>query len=134
MSATGVVSIVFGVVVILSRGFLVISPRRALEWFEGQIQTERRTRFLGVFVLPLAGLMLWAGASEATGLAEFLRVVGFFVLFGAFWLILHPRSYKALAEVFLPGDPGGSLLGWRVAGGVGVLVGAALVIFGWRAL
>ena len=42
--------------------------------------------------------------------------------------------YRALAAKFLPSEPSGRLVGWRIRGLVGVIVGVLLIYFGMLAL
>ena len=63
MSEVGIVSIVLGVVVVCSRGALLVAPAATLRWFEGVVATNGRTRALGAVALTLGASMTWAGAS-----------------------------------------------------------------------
>ena len=52
MSAVAIVSIAIGLLVIVSRGILVIAPAATLRWFGGVVQSEQRQNvkiLLGVF-------------------------------------------------------------------------------------
>lgn len=72
MSAVGIVSIAVGVVTVCGRIPLVVAPAATLRWFKGMIMTNGRIRVLGAFVLLLGATMVWAGASEDSGLAAIL--------------------------------------------------------------
>ncbi len=134
MSAVGIVSIVLGLLIAISRGFLVVFPGATLRWFEDRIQTESRTRLFGICMLPLPGIMIWAGASEDSGLAGFMLILGLFILAVSPWLVLFPRSYMDFCGAFVPPDPSSNLMGWRMIGLLGVGVGAVFIYFGWLAL
>jgi hypothetical protein len=116
MSAVGIVSIAVGLLIIVSRGLLVLAPAATLRWFGGIIQSEARTRIFGTCALLVAAPMIWAGASEPSGLATVLFIFGVFVV------------------EFLPADSNTGLFGWRILGLVGVVIGAALFMAGLRAL
>ncbi len=131
MSSVGIVCIVLGSLIVISRGLVVVSPAATLRWFKDMIRTETRVRTLGVFALTLPALMIWAGASEDTVLAQVLLIFGlFFLLFAIPWLVFFPRSYIEFTSSLLPSN----LMGWRLLGLLGAIVGLVLVYFGWRAL
>ena len=137
MSEVGVVSIVVGVVEVCSRGALIVAPAATLHRFERVIATKGGTRALGAFALTLGATMVWAGASEHSGLATILSVVGWVIVgTSALGLVLFPGVYRALAEAVLPSaaDPDADLIGWRVVGLLGVSIGGLLIYFGALAL
>ena len=135
MSAVGVVSILLGLLIAVSRTFLVLFPAATLRWTENLIlQTEKRTRTYGICVLPVPGLMIWAGASEESGLAAALLIFGLFMLAAIPWLVFFPRSFMEFCGMFLPPDVNSRLIGWRVIGMLGLMLSAVLIYLGWRAL
>jgi hypothetical protein len=135
VSEVGVVSIVVGVVVVSSRGALLVAPAATLRWFEGLIGTDGRTRALGAFVLTLGATMAWAGASEHSLLATILWVVGWAVVaISTPALVLFPAVYRAIGEAVLPSDAGEDLIGWRLVGLLGVILGGLLIYYGALAL
>jgi len=137
MSEVGVVSIVFGVVVVCSRAALLVAPLATLGWFERLIGTNGGIRALGTVALILGTAMVWAGASEHGGLAMALSVVGWAMVgISTLALLLFPAAYRAIAEAVLPSDlrTGADLTGWRILGLLGVLIGGLLIYFGALAL
>jgi hypothetical protein len=134
VSPVGIVSIALGLLIVISRGFLLLSPAATLQWFEKIIQTESRTRLVGLSTLPIPVLMIWAGGAAETGLAGVLLIFGLFMLASVSWLVFFPGSFKRFCETFLPPDPGSSLMGWRSIGLLGVFIGGVLIYFGWLAL
>jgi hypothetical protein len=135
VSEVGVVSIVLGVVVVCSRGALLVAPAATLRWFERLIGTNGGTRALGAFALALGALMAWAGASEHSGLATFLWVGGWVVVgISTLALGLFPVAYRAIAEALLPTDSDPDLTAWRILGLAGALAGGLLIYFGALAL
>lgn len=135
MSEVGAVSIVVGVVVVASRGALLVAPAATLRWFEGVIESNGRTRALGAVVLALGAAMVWAGTSEYSGLATALSVIGW-AAFGisTVALVLFPAVYQAIGEAVLPSDADADLTGWRIVGLAGVGIGGVLIYFGALAL
>lgn len=134
MSAVGVVSVAFGLIIAISRGLLVVLPAATLRWFAKCIETEARTRLFGVCVLPIPGAMIWAGASEESGLAGVLLIFGVFMLMVIVWPVVFPRSYMEFCGAFVAHDPSSNLMGWRMIGLVGVAFGMAFIHFGRLAL
>ena len=115
----------------ISRGLIMLAPATTQRWVKDMISTETRVRALGLYALVLPALMIWAGASEDTVLAGVLLIFGlFFLLVTIPWLVFFPRSYMEIANFFLPSN----LMGWRVLGLLGAIVGLVLVYFGWGAL
>ena len=124
-----------GVVVVCSRGPLLVAPAATLRWFEGVIGTNGGTRALGAVALALGAAMAWAGASAHSGLATVLWVGGWIVVvFSALALVLFPAVYRGIAEAVLPTDTDEDLTGWRMIGLAGVIMGALLIYFGALAL
>ncbi len=134
MRAVGLVSIAFGLFIVISRGWLFLAPAVSLRWFGERISTETRTRIFGIYMLPLPALMIWAGASEDSGLAGVLLILGLFILVGIPWLAFFPRSYMDFCGLFLPPRESSNLVGWRTLGLLAVFLGLVFVYFGWRAL
>ena len=131
MSSAGIVCIVFGALIVTSRGLIVVAPATTLRWVKDMISTETRVRTFGLCALVLPALMIWAGASEDTVLANVLLIFGlFFLLLPIPWLVFYPRSYMEFTNFLLPSN----LMGWRVIGLLGAIVGLVLVYFGWGAL
>ncbi len=135
MSEVGIVSILVGVVVVCGRGALLVAPAATLHWFEGVIATNGGTRALGAFVLTLGAAMVWSGASEHSGLATVLSVVGWVVVgISTLALVLFPAVYRAIAEAVLPSAADSDLIGWRFVGLLGVSIGGILIYYGALAL
>lgn len=92
---------------------------------------ETRVRVLGLCTLAIPALLIWAGASEDTGLAHVLLIFGvFFLLVIIPWLVFFPRSFIEITSSLLPSD----LMVWRLLGLLGVIVGLVLVYIGWGAI
>ena len=79
--------------------------------------------------------MIWACASETSGLASVLFVFGMFVVVISLpALVFFPRAYMAVVDGLLPADLDTGLFGWRMLGLVKVIIGAALFMAGLHAL
>ncbi len=135
MNEVGIVSIVLGVLVVCGQGFQVVAPVATLGWFQRLISSDGRMRTAGAFLVAIGAVMVWAGNSEDSGLAGVLLFLGLASVAGStLLLVLFPGAYRALAGVFLPSDSSGRLVGWRIHGLVGVIVGVLLIYFGVLAL
>ncbi len=134
MSAVGIVTIALGVLVVCGRGALLVAPEEALGWFKETIASNGRLRTLGAFLMALGAVMVWASASEDSGLGTFLTIFGWGILgISALLLVLFPGVYRAIANPFMPSDTSGFFL-WRFAGLGGTLVGVLIIYFGVLAL
>ena len=131
MSLSGWVAVAFGVLIIISRGPLLFAPAATLRFFAKAIQTEARTRLIGVFAILLALLMIWSSSSAQSGLEGFLLILGVFILvFTVPGMLMFPRTYMGILNSMLPTDLSGALFGWRLLGLVGVTIGIAFVSAG----
>jgi len=135
MSRVAVVSIALGILVVCSRGSLLVAPAATLRWFERLIGTNGRIRALGAVTLTIGATMAWVGASEHSGLATILRVAGWaIVAISTPSLVLFPKVYRAIFEALLPSSGDADLAGWRILGLIGVILGGLLIYFGALAL
>ncbi|MGI9324128.1 MAG: hypothetical protein ACR2PZ_02835 [Pseudomonadales bacterium] len=135
MSNVGIVAMIFGALIVCSRGPLLLAPVATLHWFSKAIETRTRTRVLGAFVVALAASMAWAGASQGDTLESLMFIFGvLMLLFVIPALLLFPSVYMSLASSFIPDDPSGFLFGWRMLGLVSVIIGAAIFMIGRDAL
>ncbi|MFP6839203.1 MAG: hypothetical protein VB962_06420 [Pseudohongiellaceae bacterium] len=131
MNVAGVIAILVGILIISSRGHLLLFPDSALRWFGKAIKTESRTRILGAVAILIAVTMVWSGMPQRFALETVLFTFGIFILLFAIpTLLLVPSIYMNLANLFLPDDLTGSLFGWRITGLVGVIIGVAFLMVG----
>ena len=135
MSAVGIVSIVAGVVAVCGRGLSLVAPAATLRWLKGTTRTNGRIRTLGACALILGASMVWAGASEDSGLATILLVGGWVVVgISTPALVVFPGVFRAIADAILPSDARPTPTWWRVRSLAGVAAGALLIYFGALAL
>ncbi len=131
MNSVGMVCILIGSIIVLSRAMIVVAPVASLRWFNELIAKEARVRMMGICSLFMPALLIWAGTSEDTTLAGVLLIFGLFFLIVAIpWLVFFPRSYIEFSRSLLPTN----LLAWRLLGVLGVIVGLVLVNIGMDAL
>ena len=134
MSAVGIVTIAFGLLIVCTRGPLAVAPAATLRRLKRLIATNRPTRILGVIVLILAAAMVWAGTTEDSSFASLVMAVGLWMGAAAAFLAFFPRGYRGLVRFFLPEVVTGKLLGWRLRGILGTSIGLAVIFIGVRAL
>jgi uncharacterized protein YjeT (DUF2065 family) len=135
MSPVGVASIALGIVIFFSRAALMLVPARFLGWFGGVIEKRTGVRIFGLFLLVLGGALMWAGSTQQSGLASILSIFGWWTVGASvIALILFPNIYRELAQALLPMEGEENLPGWRFIGGLGMLVGLALIYYGALAL
>lgn len=92
-------------------------------------------RAFGVIGAALGGILIWAGASEDTGLADVVTFIGWVLVVGftALWVLL-PGAYRSMVNATAPEDTNGFLTFVRIKGMSGVIIGVLLVYFGVRSL
>ena len=134
MSAVGVVTIAFGLLIVCTRGPLAVAPAATLRRFRVLIATDRPTRILGAVVLILGAAMVWAGTTEDSSFASLLMVVGLWIGAAGAFLVILPGGYRGLVRFFLPEVETGRLIGWRLIGILGTTIGLVLIFIGIRAL
>ena len=135
MSKVGIVAIFLGVLIAFGRGPLLLAPSATLRWFKTAIETEARTRMLGMFAILIGSLMTWAGIDQGSGLESIMFIVGVFIVVVTIpALLLFPSAYMSVASSMLPADADTSLFGWRIVGFVNIVIGVALIRAGMVAL
>jgi len=134
MSTVGIVTIALGVLIVVGRGWLLVAPEATLGWFKETIASNARLRMFGAFLMASGAAMVWASASEDSGLGTFLTIFGWGILvISAPLLVLFPGVYRAIANPFMPSDTSGYFL-WRFAGLAGAAIGVLIIYFGVLAL
>ena len=101
MSTIGIVSIAFGVVSVVSRSYAAIAPAAALDWLRNITGTNRPLRIAGIVGTSLGGVLVWAGNSDDSGLANFLLVIGW-IMVGvcAALMVLFPAAYRGHNPIY----------------------------------
>ena len=131
-----IVAIYLGAWIIVTRFLLVVWPRATLAWLATTLQHKNRVRAGGVvFFVTLLVPMIWAGArNQSETLGQVLLLLGIAGSFSLGWMVIHPTSFGNVFAGWLRRPAGGDVGGWRVLGAVGVVIGLALVLAGWRGL
>ena len=120
-------TLALALLVIVSRGALLVAPEAAVRVFRSLIAKPARIRLLGtIFVALGAALALTAPSaadSHPTASAG-LVILGWLLLVVSVWLLVWPRGYQFVVEGFLEAFTDMTVL--RVVGAMGTVVGLAL--------
>jgi uncharacterized protein YjeT (DUF2065 family) len=124
------ISIILGVLIIISRGPLIFRPDATREFYLKMIATRARIRVLGLVVLALGTAMVFS-VHEAPGAASvFFAGLGYLMAAAAFFLLLaFPSIFKLVAEAFIEAMDNVILRGLGV---LAVGVGAFFIWLGFR--
>ena len=135
MSAVGIVSIAVGVFSVCARFYTLVAPAATLLWLKKITRTNASIRKMGATGLALGGAMIWAGASEETGLAGVLLFFGWAIAgMCTTLLVVFPGGYRAIIDRALSVEESDFLIFLRGRSVVGIIIGALLIYFGARAL
>ena len=133
MNTAAIVTMFLGLLIVATRGPLLVAPCQTIRRIHVLTATRSRIRGLGLVLAAIGGLVVWGGFSDNGNLAAFLLVVGTFLLLVAVpWLLFFPQTYKELVDAFVPEKLDSNLLGWRLLGLVGVLIGGLIFYVGWQ--
>jgi hypothetical protein len=121
-----IITIIFGLLVAVTRGLGVASPTKMKFMITKLTQNLLLMRLLGISVFVLAALIFIALGGNFSGARLVMLFFGIFSLLGAFVLLFWPQGYVQLVESFLAlPDPLQRLLY-----GTGFALGIALVVLG----
>ncbi len=127
MSGLAIVSVVVGILIVATRGPLVVAPVATLGVYRALLASDSRVRLIGVCVIAL-GLALALSARGMEGAAAgFLGGFGWVMAVGAVLLLLaFPRFYRELAVSVLDAIEDAA----PALGAVGVAFGVLFVYLG----
>ena len=129
MNALAIVIIAMGLMVIVTRGPLIVAPGAMRDLYMRLIGTEGRMRWFGVYAVLLGAVFVWAAWGEPGALAYVFYCLGLFVIVLALIAVIPfpALSHKLAATVWGAfNEPA-----LRVIGIVSVLVGLALIYIGF---
>jgi len=129
MSHLAFVSIVFGVLIIIARGPLLVAPANTLEVYRSLIRSNARVRVLGLCGV-LLGLAMIAAASSSDGTGAWVIWVWGWVVVSMSGLFALPfaSAYRRFAEVLLGLMENSDLP--RPVGAIATALGALLIYLG----
>jgi uncharacterized protein YjeT (DUF2065 family) len=121
--------VVFGLLIVVTRAPLIFAPRATRDLIMKLLETDARTRALGLFMAVFGGTGVWA-AYDVPGILA--AVISFICLFaanvGVFAMIRRPAWSRQLAEQVWNKFSEPAL---RVIGGIAVLFGLGLAYYGF---
>lgn len=132
MSELSLVYVAVGVLVIAVRGPLIFAPAATIDFYRRLLATDARVRVIGVAV-GAVGLALIAEGRGSGGVATQIPFYfGWFLAVAAlFFMLIFPAPYRRLAASVLDFVAGIGSSVSRVAGLIGVLIGALLIYLGF---
>ena len=118
-----------GVLIIVTRGPMLIAPAWMTRFLHKFVETDGRIRAIALFAGPLAfaSITLPLGHGAAAGV---LRVFGWIWAATTVWLLVTPGSYRNLVHAFLRFFESSGELSMRVLGLIAVGAGVWLVDYG----
>lgn len=131
MDGLAVVSVLFGVVIILLRAPLIFAPERTIEFYRRLVATDTRLRIIGILFAVLALSMIGVAWGSTETAPRVLFFFGWFLAAGAVVLVGFSPFYRRFAESLLDLMRDGiDPLLLRAIGAVAVGVGALFVYLG----
>ena len=129
MSGLAAVTITLGVLIIVSRGSLVLFPKRTLDFTRRLVDRPSVIRLIGVFLALLGLMMIVTASGDDRAAAQFVLGTGwFFLAVSMALLVFFPSLYRGLTVTLLDVMEGGG--GTRALGVLGVAVGIVFVYLG----
>ncbi len=130
MSELSLVYVAIGILVVAVRGPLVFAPAATIDLYRRLLATDARVRVMGVAV-GAVGLALIAEGRGSGIATQILFTFGWFMAAVALFFVILPAPYRRLAASVLDFAAGISSSVSRVAGMIGVLIGAFLIYLGF---
>ncbi len=132
-----IVAIAFGIVILLTRGPLLLWPEKALAMADPPLQallaTDARVRALGIVYAAMAAACLGASDTAAPELRIAIVVIGASCVLGAVWALAAPASFRNLydrARRKLENRP----IETRALGALSIAFGLLFIVLGLQAI
>jgi hypothetical protein len=130
MSDPGPIAVALGVLLIVSRGPLLVAPEATTAFYRGLLSNPLRVRALGV-MLGLLGVATIATGSAPEGLVHYVLLgVGWLMALAAPILMVAPSLYMGLADAVLEQAQSADAAILRGLGALGIAIGGLLVHWG----
>ena len=129
MSGTALFLVIFGILIILSRGPLIVAPERTRNMYLKLFRSDRRMRVFGIVMGTAAAFVAYGfwGIPGTAPLVVFY-IASFMFLTMAVWMVPFPASANRVAmKIWSAFSP--AVL--RIIGFVSVAFGMWLVFFGF---
>ena len=120
--------IIFGSILILTRGPLVFAPQQVRDIYLGMMSTNRNIRLLGVFILVLGVYFAMGARDEPTLAADLMYYLGLLmIVISIFGMLIFPSFVSKFAVPIWQGFSENTL---RVIGGLAVIFGLWVIGIG----
>ncbi len=119
-----IIAILLGALIIISRGFIVLSPARFRSFAGGLVNSNSALRRMGVILLAVVILIFASLDNDISGARAVMAVIGIVSFLGALWVLLSPGTYAKIAEWFIS-MPDNTL---RLMGSIGVGAGVTIAV------
>lgn len=129
MSTLGLVLVILGIAIAVTRAPFVIAPDRMRAFVLRLLATDGRMRVFGFFVAFLGIVLTWAGGTASGLVAQVIFVLGFFMLLAAvLFMIPFPGRAASLARLVLGRISARAL---RIGGALAVFFGVLIALYGY---
>ena len=130
MDPLSIFCVLVGILIIVSRGPLIVAPTATLRVYDKLISTDARIRGFGVGLAPIAVGLIGLPLGERPS-AEILRAFGWLWAAVTLWLLFAPGSYRRFARGvldFVESSVDEAVV--RISGILAVALGVWLIYFG----
>ena len=121
-----ILTIILGVLIIFTRGFIALYPARFREFAIDLGERESALRWTGIMLFALTVLIYFALDGDVSGARAIMAIMGAFMFLGGVLLSATPGLYVRMLNWFVK-LPDGVM---RVMGVIGVGVGILIVLLG----
>jgi uncharacterized protein YjeT (DUF2065 family) len=129
MSKLALVSIIFGTIIILTRGPIIFAPEAARKFIlESIFSSNTRIRIIGIFVVVLGMIMINVAQGYDLNAALIIKYLGWYLLIVAFPILLVFTSIYKDIVINIMGNMDVLIL--RIIGIFGVGLGALFIYLG----
>lgn len=134
MDASSIVCVLIGLLIIVSRGPLIIAPGPTIDFYERLVSTDARVRLVGCVVAAVSAALL-AAPPARNAPAFWFEAFGGLLALVALWLLAWPKGFRRLADgVFSFARDSVDAAIVRGLGAAAVALGAWLVYVGIKIL
>ena len=95
MNGLAIVSILWGILIIITRTPVLLAPRITINTYRKISSTNTRIRMMGVVITVLSLFTILFSQKSATAIADFYLLFGWFA---AFMLLLFPSIFKEILD------------------------------------
>ena len=129
MSSFALLCVVVGLLMIATRGPLLVAPEKTRDFYFGLIGSEQKIRLWGVFMTVFGAVAVWIAGGAPGVVAQVIWFIGLFIIaVGALFVVPFPAKALALTDKIWNAFSPNAM---RAMGLVAVVIGAALAYYGF---